>query len=94
VEDTEAITEPSAAPLLSSSVDTHRVPSIKFLGKEGWAALLSGSSGGSDSTIVEDLSPMFGRPSFSEEEIEALMLGGASLVPDVVTPSHGATFKA
>lgn len=58
----------------------HRTPSIKFLGKEGWAKLLSGSPAGGVQVLVGETDPMYGRPAFTEEEMEALMMGGASLV--------------
>ena len=54
----------------------HRTPMIKFLGKEGWALKLSGSEQAVESFVIP---PMYGRPAFSEEEMEALLLGGASL---------------
>jgi pyruvate/2-oxoglutarate dehydrogenase complex dihydrolipoamide acyltransferase (E2) component len=80
--------------------DHHRVASIKFLGKEGWAQAMSGqkpdaSSSSSPSTISQifQLPPMYGRPQFSEEEMEALILGGASLAPNVMAPSGGAKFQ-
>mmetsp|Transcript_23955 Transcript_23955/g.68180 ORF Transcript_23955/g.68180 Transcript_23955/m.68180 type:complete len:234 (+) Transcript_23955:89-790(+) len=64
----------------------HRVPSIHFLGKEGWTRKLAG---------VPELPPVptnFGRPAFTEEEMEALMTGGANLVPNVKQHSNGAVF--
>eukprot|EP00538_Stauroneis_constricta_P004945 CAMPEP_0119547020 /NCGR_PEP_ID=MMETSP1352-20130426/1239_1 /TAXON_ID=265584 /ORGANISM="Stauroneis constricta, Strain CCMP1120" /LENGTH=251 /DNA_ID=CAMNT_0007591823 /DNA_START=250 /DNA_END=1005 /DNA_ORIENTATION=- len=72
-----------------------RVPSIKFLGKEGWANRLSPSSAeeSSDSPIIYgDLPPNYGRPVFTEEEMDALVLGGANLVPEVRQQSGGAIF--
>ena len=66
----------------------HRTPSIQFLGKEGWAARLT------PEPVVElpPIHPMFGRPAFSEEEMEAIMLGGAEQAPKVVAHSSGAKF--
>jgi len=69
----------------------HRVPSIKFLGKEGWALRLR--------AIPEPehvyIPPNDGRPAFLEEEMEALMMGGASLAPEVKGGySYGASFHA
>lgn len=37
--------------------------------------------------------PMYGRPAFSEEEMEALIMGGASVAPRQVTHGTAATFK-
>ena len=97
----------------SSSSQPRRKSSIKFLGKEGWAQLLSGqsaaSSAGSSGTasvasspssvtsvITNDplvMNPMYGRPQFTEEEMEALIMGGATLAPEVLSLSSGAKFK-
>jgi len=87
--------EEEAAPVAvaakpAKSTSSHkRVPLIKFLGKEGWAQRLMG--------IPEPepiyVPPNYGRPSFSEEEMEALILGGASLAPEVVDYSYGAKFQ-
>lgn len=73
----------------SSPAAPHRTPSIQFLGKEGWAARLRATQ-----QVVElpPIHPMYGRPTFSEEEMEALMLGGAEQAPKIVTLSSGATF--
>ena len=83
----------------------HRTPSIHFLGKEGWAKLKSGEkrdSGTSTSppskqtktiTVSGPISPMYGRPLFTDEEMEALVMGGATLAPDVIAVSGGAKFK-
>ena len=63
-----------------------RVPSIQFLGKEGWSRRLAG---------VPELPPVpanYGRPVFTEEEMEALLTGGANLVPEVKVHSSGAIF--
>jgi hypothetical protein len=43
-----------------------------------------------DNTIIH---PMYGRPKFTEEEIEALIMGGASIAPTVLAHSTGAKFK-
>lgn len=40
------------------------------------------------------INPMFGRPKFTDEEMEALILGGASIAPQVLRHSRGAKFKA
>jgi pyruvate/2-oxoglutarate dehydrogenase complex dihydrolipoamide acyltransferase (E2) component len=77
---------PSPAPAPSKQTQQHRVPSIHFLGKEGWTHKLAG---------VPELPPVptnFGRPAFTEEEMEALMMGGANLVPNVKQHSDGAVF--
>ena len=66
----------------------HRTPSIHFLGKEGWARRRSGVQ---TPTIVY-VPPSYGRPVFTEEEMEALVTGGASLAPDVKKYSSGSMF--
>lgn len=82
-----ATTTPASS---SSSAAPHRTPSIQFLGKEGWAARLRGET----QAVVElpPIHPMYGRPAFSEEEMEALMLGGAEQAPKIASLSSGATF--
>jgi pyruvate/2-oxoglutarate dehydrogenase complex dihydrolipoamide acyltransferase (E2) component len=37
--------------------------------------------------------PMYGRPKFTESEMEALLTGGATLAPQVLSLSTGAKFK-
>merc|ERR1711935_330275 len=55
---------------------TPRVPSIRFLGKEGWQRALTAE--------VELVIPVtYGRLDFSEEEIEALLSGGANIAPEI-----------
>lgn len=71
---------PAAAPKSSG----HRTPSIHFLGKNGWAKRRA-------PTVVY-IPPNYGRPAFTEEEMEALVTGGASLAPDIKTYSSGAMF--
>jgi hypothetical protein len=44
-----------------------------------------------DDMTVKD--PMYGRPKFSDAEIEALLTGGATLAPQVLSHSTGAKFK-
>jgi pyruvate/2-oxoglutarate dehydrogenase complex dihydrolipoamide acyltransferase (E2) component len=76
----------AASPAPSKQTQQHRVPSIQFLGKDGWSRVLAG---------VPELPPLptnFGRPAFTEEEMEALMMGGANLVPNVKEHSNGAVF--
>ena len=46
--------------------------------------------------IVDDRNvkdPMYGRPKFTEAEMEALLTGGATLAPHVLSLSTGAKFK-
>lgn len=93
----------------TSSSQSERIPSIKFLGKEGWEAVRTGvdphttasttTTSPHDSSVVvlqDDSvhSPMYGRPAFTEEEIEAMITGGATVAPDVVWMSSGAKFSA
>ena len=47
-------------------------------------------------TIFDDKNvknPMYGRPKFTEAEMEALLTGGATLAPQVMSLSTGAKFK-
>lgn len=95
-----------------SESSSHRNPSIHFLGKDGWAKVLSGkdptasstqsttsstpSAVSSQKTTVLDgamIHPMYGRPKFTEDEMEALIMGGANVAPEVVAHSSGATFS-
>jgi pyruvate/2-oxoglutarate dehydrogenase complex dihydrolipoamide acyltransferase (E2) component len=69
---------------------SHRAPSIKFLGKAGWSRILSVPK--TAAPIVYVIPPNYGRPPFSEEEMEALLMGGANLTPDVKKHSDGAMF--
>lgn len=95
-----------SAPTSSASSQQTRSPSIKFLGKEGWLAVKSGKKpesaaasapkGPLDVTVMRDdkiIHPMYGRPKFTEEEMEALITGGASIAPMVVAHSKGAKFQ-
>jgi len=60
----------------SSSFQSTRTPSIKFLGKDGWAAALT--------VEIETFIPAnYGRLPISEEEMEALATGGANLAPEL-----------
>ena len=72
----------------AASPSQHRQPSIKFLGKDGWRQRLLGAPPVNTAPIP----PNYGRPVFTEEEMEALMLGGANLAPDVKQHSGGASF--
>eukprot|EP00980_Cylindrotheca_fusiformis_P006276 scaffold1340_cov122-Cylindrotheca_fusiformis.AAC.19 len=65
-----------------------REPSIQFLGKDGWAQRLSTAK---DEVVY--LPKDYGRPKFSEAEIEALITGGANIAPTVKEPSRGAIFQ-
>lgn len=72
----------------TSSTSSHRSPSIKFLGKDGWARRRSAVQ----PPAVVYIPPMYGRPKISEDEMEALIMGGASMAPNVKVPSSGAIF--
>jgi hypothetical protein len=74
---------PVASGSTSSSSAPHRTPSIHFLGKEGWEQRLRGE----EVPVVFALHPMYGRPPITEEEMEALMLGGADQAPNIVAGS-------
>jgi len=95
VEATELTTEEAVAPITpeptptvttsststssnndSSLSQSARTPSIKFLGKDGWAAALT-----VETEIV--LPANYGRSPISEEEMEALVSGGANLAPEL-----------
>jgi pyruvate/2-oxoglutarate dehydrogenase complex dihydrolipoamide acyltransferase (E2) component len=95
--DENLIAEPAQTAKEESSNSGHRSPSIQFLGKEGWARVLSGEPLKEPQQLatvqVLVLDPMYGRPKFTEEEIEALILGGASIAPEVVSHSTGAKFR-
>lgn len=83
-----------ASSVSSSSV---RVPSIHFLGKEGWKERLTLTTEESPTTIVQTsnkpneptsitripYSSMYGRPPITEDEMEALILGGAEEAPEM-----------
>lgn len=64
-----------------------RIPSIKFLGKDGWSRALLAEA---EFAIPAN----YGRLAFSEEEMEALLSGGASVGPEVKEYSSGAIFSA
>mmetsp|Transcript_63850 Transcript_63850/g.75598 ORF Transcript_63850/g.75598 Transcript_63850/m.75598 type:complete len:246 (+) Transcript_63850:120-857(+) len=71
-----------------------RTPSMTFLGKDGWAARLAGAmestlvpsepvaEGGIQTIYVPHMSSSYGRVPISEEEMEALITGGANLISD------------
>mmetsp|Transcript_13768 Transcript_13768/g.28897 ORF Transcript_13768/g.28897 Transcript_13768/m.28897 type:complete len:234 (-) Transcript_13768:468-1169(-) len=84
--------EPKQAPVETPvSVVTNsaagRTPSIKFLGKEGWAQALT-----VEPEVIIPAS--YGRLAFSEDEMEALISGGANLAPELKSFSTGAIFSA
>ncbi len=76
----------SPTPAPEKKTQQQRAPSIHFLGKEGWSRKLAGTP------ELPPLPTNFGRPAFTEEEVEALMTGGANLVPNVKKHSSGAIF--
>merc|ERR1740117_916128 len=83
---TPAPTVSSSSSSSSSDVSSEaRIPSINFLGKDGWAAALT--------VKPEVVVPAnYGRLPMSEEEIEALMSGGANLAPELKAYSTNATY--
>jgi hypothetical protein len=108
---------PAVAPVVAvngavtaaASSDHHRLPSIKFLGKQGWEAARKGHAIAEQqppksvvagkpnavTTLFDNtiLHPMYGRPRFTDAEIEALLTGGATLAPSILMHSGGAKFK-
>jgi len=97
---------PSTSPVTPPGT---RVPSIHFLGKEGWKVKLTASdpataplSGTSQINSDKPQSPtsvthmpyrfMYGRPTITDEEIEALILGGAEEAPEVSNQTAGVVF--
>lgn len=100
-----ATPESSTTTAASSSSSQSRAPSIHFLGKNGWAARRAGKPAAPKSLIPDTpngvvlldgsmITAAYGRPAFSEEEMEALISGGASIAPTVVSLSSGAKFSA
>jgi hypothetical protein len=100
----------AASTSINGEATTHRLPSIKFLGKQGWEAARKGhaevtAAPSASSSVAKKpnavttifdntiLHPMYGRPRFSEAEMEALLTGGATVAPTVVLHSSGAKFK-
>jgi hypothetical protein len=78
----------AAAAAPEKNQQSHRNPSIHFLGKDGWKIALTPFV----PVVHAPLPANYGRPGFSEEEMEALMMGGANLSPEVKQPSGGAIF--
>lgn len=72
----------------SSTSSSQRTPSINFLGKEGWERLRTGIQ----APALVYIPPMYGRPAFSEDEMEALVMGFGPNAPDVKANSDGAIF--
>lgn len=86
------------SPLAATSA---RVPSIHFLGKEGWKEKLAATEDAPTSSPTKTTIPtsekahaptsvtnipysiMYGRPPITNEEMEALILGGAEEAPEV-----------
>ena len=97
-----AVANNGMAPLItndaSSMLGGGRMPSIKFLGKAGWAARrnpgkeMEGDGEGEGLHVDVGFDPMFGRPPVSEDEMEALLSGGAEFAPTVLKGSYGAQF--
>lgn len=99
VEEEEEIPAPSSSPPSSPAPSAAtRVPSIHFLGKEGWRERLSaskepvtpatiavpaGKPHAPTSVTRIPFSSMYGRPPITEEEMDALVLGGAEEAPEV-----------
>lgn len=101
---------PSPSTSMSLSSGGGRIPSIHFLGKEGWKERRSGTSTSTytDTTqttkIISTLdntpksptsityipySAMYGRPPIMDDEMEALILGGAEEAPEVKSSDKG-----
>jgi pyruvate/2-oxoglutarate dehydrogenase complex dihydrolipoamide acyltransferase (E2) component len=88
-----ATAAPAAAPATPpppAKTSTSRTPSIHFRGKDG-RAQLKASSQPKAPTVIH-IPPMYGRPAFTEQEIEALITGGANTAPVVKQHSSGAVF--
>jgi pyruvate/2-oxoglutarate dehydrogenase complex dihydrolipoamide acyltransferase (E2) component len=88
-----SVPEPAKPPVVAAAVpekkqQSHRTPLIHFLGKDGWKNALTLSAPVNNAPIPAN----YGRPIFTEEEMEALVMGGANLVPEVKQHSNGAVF--
>eukprot|EP00536_Pseudo-nitzschia_multiseries_P002291 jgi/Psemu1/317857/estExt_fgenesh1_pm.C_300027 len=81
------VAPPAATTGATATAAAARVPSIQFLGKEGWARALT-----VEPEVVVPAN--YGRLAFSEEEMEALWSGGANLAPELKEFSTGAIFAA
>eukprot|EP00540_Astrosyne_radiata_P017914 CAMPEP_0116868966 /NCGR_PEP_ID=MMETSP0418-20121206/27498_1 /TAXON_ID=1158023 /ORGANISM="Astrosyne radiata, Strain 13vi08-1A" /LENGTH=345 /DNA_ID=CAMNT_0004505011 /DNA_START=600 /DNA_END=1637 /DNA_ORIENTATION=+ len=95
---------PPEAPAATAASEQGRKPLIQFLGKEGWAARLSGQPP-TPQVLIPDkphgaitldgsmIDALYGRPVISDREMEALISGGADIAPAVVSQSTGAKFS-
>lgn len=88
-----SVPEPAKSPAVAAAApekkqQSQRNPSIHFLGKEGWKNALTASAPVNNAPIPAN----YGRPIFTEEEMEALIMGGANLTPEVKQHSDGAVF--
>lgn len=83
----KAKSTPKAEPAKLTPTKQHRTPSIHFLGKEGWAVRLT------PPPALPPITPQYGRPAWTEEEMEALVLGGADQAPKIKNYSGGAQFS-
>lgn len=81
----------STEPTTTNNQSTTRVPSIQFLGKAGWKqrkeavgvtkTIPQPASSSTASISDGSIGPMYGRLPFSDREMEALLMGGASEEP-------------
>jgi hypothetical protein len=83
---------PATATATTTTTTSNRTPSIHFRGKDGWAQLKASSHQQPKAPTVIYIPPMYGRPAFTEQEIEALITGGANTAPVVKQHSSGAVF--
>lgn len=88
-----SVPEPAKPPAVAAAApekkqQSHRNPSIHFLGKDGWKSALTPAAPVNNAPIPAN----YGRPIFTEEEMEALIMGGANLSPEVKQHSGGALF--
>jgi len=107
---TEEVPAPAAAAVAdppavaTDAKSSTRVPSIAFLGKDGWKSRRTPAAAPSPTVVIpQSTSPnaptsvtymektplTFGRPAISEAEMESLILGGAEESPDVVSGKAG-----
>lgn len=84
-----APTPPPSASSRSSAPTGHRTPSIHFLGKDGWARARVGQ----DAEVVYEIPANYGRLKFTDDEMEALVMGGANIAPEIKQYSGGARFS-
>lgn len=92
--------------VVSTEISTQsrvRIPSMKFLGRAGWLARRStmnydettnnaGQVYNFEPLEAPAIDPMFGRPLLSEDEMNAIELGGANMSPTIKKYSSGAVF--